>query len=105
MLAIIVSVDLASLKLTPYGLFEERLRRRLHRFANLKILQALPGVEQFCYPMRPCASSVSYLMEIVRGSTLGLGRCFGAMVHKRKIVVYIATSADGFIARSDGSTV
>jgi dihydrofolate reductase len=25
------------------------------------------------------------------------------MVHKRKIVVYIATSADGFIARSDGS--
>jgi dihydrofolate reductase len=25
------------------------------------------------------------------------------MVHKRKIIVYIATSADGFIARSDGS--
>jgi dihydrofolate reductase len=25
------------------------------------------------------------------------------MVHKRKIVVYIATSADGFIAQSDGS--
>ena len=38
---------------------------------------------------RPCASSVSYLMEIVRGSALGLGRRFGAMVHKRKIVVYI----------------
>jgi len=38
-------------------------------------------------------------MEIVRGSALGLGRRFGAMVHKRKIVVYIATSADGFIAR------
>jgi dihydrofolate reductase len=26
-----------------------------------------------------------------------------AMVHKRKIIVYIATSADGFIARPDGS--
>jgi dihydrofolate reductase len=26
-----------------------------------------------------------------------------AMLHKRKIIVYIATSADGFIARSDGS--
>jgi len=25
------------------------------------------------------------------------------MVHKRKIIVYIATSADGFIARTDGS--
>jgi dihydrofolate reductase len=25
------------------------------------------------------------------------------MVHKRKIIVYIATSADGFIARPDGS--
>ena len=25
------------------------------------------------------------------------------MVHKRKIIVYIATSADGFISRSDGS--
>src|SRR6266566_3438266 len=25
------------------------------------------------------------------------------MVHKRKIIVYIATSADGFIARGDGS--
>jgi dihydrofolate reductase len=25
------------------------------------------------------------------------------MVHKRKIIVYIATSADGFIGRSDGS--
>jgi hypothetical protein len=25
------------------------------------------------------------------------------MVRKRKIIVYIATSADGFIARSDGS--
>ncbi len=26
-----------------------------------------------------------------------------AMTHKRKIIVYIATSADGFIARADGS--
>ena len=25
------------------------------------------------------------------------------MLHNRKIIVYIATSADGFIARSDGS--
>jgi len=25
------------------------------------------------------------------------------MVHKRKIIVYIATSADGFIARPDGA--
>jgi len=31
-----------------------------------------------------------------------LGRCH-AMVRKRKIIVYIATSADGFIARPDGA--
>jgi hypothetical protein len=48
-------------------------------------------------------SSVSYLMEIVSSSALGLASRCGAMVHKRKIVVYIATSTDGFIARSDGS--
>jgi hypothetical protein len=42
-------------------------------------------------------------MEIVRGSALGLASHCGAMVHQRKIVVYIAASADGFIARSDGS--
>src|SRR6202158_6329206 len=41
-------------------------------------------------------------MEILMRSTVGLGRC-RAMVNKRKIIVYIATSADGFIARRDGS--
>src|ERR1700682_2351702 len=41
-------------------------------------------------------------MEILRRSTVGLGRC-RAMVRKRKIIVYIATSPDGFIARRDGS--
>ncbi len=42
------------------------------------------------------------LVEILRRSALGLGLC-RAMVRKRKIIVYIATSADGFIARPDGS--
>jgi dihydrofolate reductase len=41
-------------------------------------------------------------MEILGRSALGSARCH-AMVHKRKIIVYIATSADGFIARPDGS--
>jgi dihydrofolate reductase len=41
-------------------------------------------------------------MEILRRSVIGLRRCRG-MVHKRKIIVSIATSADGFIARRDGS--
>ena len=41
-------------------------------------------------------------MEILRRSALGLGRCH-AMVRKRKIIVYIAMSADGFIGRLDGS--
>jgi dihydrofolate reductase len=41
-------------------------------------------------------------MEIPRRSALGLGRC-RAMFRKRKIIVYIAVSADGFIARPDGS--
>ena len=41
-------------------------------------------------------------MEILRRSAVGLRRC-RAMVHKRKIIVSIAMSADGFIARRDGS--
>jgi dihydrofolate reductase len=41
-------------------------------------------------------------MEIPRHSVLGLGRRH-VMVRKRKIIVHIATSADGFIGRSDGS--
>jgi dihydrofolate reductase len=41
-------------------------------------------------------------MEIQKRSALGLGHSI-AMVDKRKIIVYIATSADGFIARPDGS--
>src|SRR5713226_10230393 len=41
-------------------------------------------------------------MEILRRSALGLGHC-RAMVRKRKIIVYIAASVDGFIARPDGS--
>ena len=41
-------------------------------------------------------------MEILRRSALGLGHG-RAMVHKRKIIVRIAASADGFIARRDGS--
>src|ERR1700674_2589148 len=41
-------------------------------------------------------------MEIPRCSAVGLGRCC-AMVRKRKIIVYIAASADGFISRTDGS--
>jgi len=41
-------------------------------------------------------------MEILRRSAVGLRRC-RAMVHKRKITVYISMSADGFIARRDGS--
>ena len=40
--------------------------------------------------------------EIFRRFAIGLRHC-SAMVHKRKIIVYIATSADGFIARTDGS--
>ena len=39
----------------------------------------------------------------MRRSALGLERLLPAMPRKRKIIVYIATSADGFIGRSDGS--
>jgi hypothetical protein len=41
-------------------------------------------------------------MEILRRSALGFVHCY-IMVHKRKIIVYIAASADGFIALLDGS--
>ena len=41
-------------------------------------------------------------MEILRRSVLESSRCH-AMVRRPKIIVYIATSADGFIARLDGS--
>jgi dihydrofolate reductase len=41
-------------------------------------------------------------MEILRRFVLESGRS-RAMVRKRKIIVCIATSADGFIARSDGA--
>ena len=34
---------------------------------------------------------------------LGFDHRVARMVRKRKIIVYIATSADGFIARRDGS--
>ena len=52
---------------------------------------------------RRAPSSLSpLLMEILGRSALGLGHC-RAMVRKRKIIVYIAASADGFIARTDGS--
>lgn len=42
-------------------------------------------------------------MEILGRSGLGFDDPRAAMVRKRKIIVYIATSADGFIARLDGS--
>lgn len=42
-------------------------------------------------------------MEILGRSGLGFDHPRAAMVRKRKIIVYIATSADGFIARLDGS--
>ena len=35
--------------------------------------------------------------------SLGFGNCVLPMVRNRKIIVYIATSADGLIARRDGS--
>jgi dihydrofolate reductase len=41
-------------------------------------------------------------MKTLRPSALGLGPGL-AMVHRRKIIVYITASADGFIARPDGS--
>jgi dihydrofolate reductase len=41
-------------------------------------------------------------MEIPRRSALGL-RPYVAMARKRKIIVWVAISADGFIARLDGS--
>ena len=44
--------------------------------------------------------AVARPLEILPPMALGLGRL---MARKRKIIVYIATSADGFIARSDGS--
>jgi dihydrofolate reductase len=42
-------------------------------------------------------------LEIRGRSVLGLGPSLPAMTRKPKIIVYIATSADGFIARRDGS--
>lgn len=39
----------------------------------------------------------------VNADAKDLTTAFIAMVRKRKIIVYIATSADGFIARPDGS--
>ena len=42
-------------------------------------------------------------MEILTCSGLRFDHCLYRMVRKRKIIVYIATSADGFIARPDGS--
>ncbi len=41
-------------------------------------------------------------MEILRLSSYNIG-FFRAMVRKRKVIVYIAVSAEGLIARSDGS--
>ncbi|SRR5258705_9255921 len=42
-------------------------------------------------------------MEILRYSGLRFDLCLCAMGRKRKIIVYIAASVDGFIARRDGS--
>ncbi len=52
--------------------------------------------------MQTSAFFPSPLMEILGRSALGLSHC-RAVIHKRTIIVYIAASVDGFIARPDGS--
>ncbi len=83
-------------------------RRPYHIIASLTFeLSGSAAHLEVVLPVKPSHRtkrypSLSHLIETLRRSALGLGHC-RAMLHKRKIIGYIAASADGFIARLDGS--